>query len=159
RTLEMLMLGMLQDDIYKLFDVLKSESLTPEDYYVVLFLLSLYNDNLLSVELILDEASFVEKLKNIPSISVDANLKGYLTFDEISFLVLIRVSPKPINSIIQLMSNIDRKYLFDYFPMIYGIVLNRVIQSQDKNSNVFIQPIELTDLIYKIADLNSSSKV
>lgn len=159
RTLEILMLGMLQDDIYKLFDVLKSESLTPEDYYVVLFLLSLYNDNLLSVELILDEASFVEKLKNIPSISVDANLKGYLTFYEIFFPVLKRLSSKGINSIIQLMSNIDRKYLFDNFPMIYDIVLNRVIQSQDKNSHVFMQPNELTDLMYKIADLNSSSKV
>jgi type I restriction enzyme M protein len=149
----------VKQQIWAIFDILRSELITSEEYYVVLFLLSLYKDGIIPKDILSNQFDVHD---NLIRIIRDTNEKGthqYLPIYQSFESALKRISSKGLTAIIQVVSNVDKKVLTENFPDIFDSVLYRITQSQGRYGGEFIQPVELTRFICTLANLPRKSKV
>lgn len=156
---EIMPLEAVKSKIWMMFDILRSENISSDDYHVVLFLLSAFKDNLISTDLINEnhhiKESLIERLRN-------SNYEYYEQYAPIiqSFEPSIqRLSENGIRHLFNALVEINKQVLTENFPDVFDSVLYRISQSQGRYAVEFIQPVELTRFMCGLADLKKDAKV
>jgi len=146
----------IKNQIFGIFDLLRTERLSAENYFVILFFLQLYKGT-----------EFDSKL-NDPFDQLEEYIYRYdpyeITFFKESYqvffkLIVNNISFAGLKSVFEYLSRIDRQIVLDNFPDIFESVLFKITQAQNRYGGEFIQPIELTRFICSIADLPEKSSI
>ena len=149
----------ITNKLWSLFDILRSESISSADYYLVLFLLALYKDGYLDY---IQNAPNDYLRQEIESRLKDSNAEYNGEYYEISKAFdssFKRISNTGLYAIIEVLSKTDQEILKEYFPEIFDNLLFRIAKSQGRSGGEFIQPIELTRLVCDLAELPANSTV
>jgi type I restriction enzyme M protein len=153
--------------LWKVFDTLKSEGISSEDYHVLLFLLSVYKDGLLSVDIVNPKShlqftdsnnlykKLVTGLRNSDSELANQYVSILSSFEPI----IARLSESATKHIISVLRDLDMRVLEEHFPEVFDSVLYRIAESHGRSRGEFMQPAELTRFICNLADLPISSRV
>ena len=156
---EIMPLEAVKSKIWMMFDFLRSENISSDDYHVVLFLLSAYKDNLISIDLINEnqhlKEKLIERLRN-------SNNEFYVQYAPIlqSFEPSIqRLSENGLKHFFSVLIEINKQVLTENFSDVFDSVLYRISQSQGRYAGEFIQPVELTRFMCGLADLKKDAKV
>lgn len=149
----------IEQKIWTIFNILRSEPIASEEYYVVLFLLSIYKDGIISKNSLSNQRIIHEEIIRRIADSNEKTTQQYLPIYQSFESVLKRISSKSLIAITQALSNVDQKVLSENFSDIFDSVLYRITQSQGRYGGEFIQPLELTRFICALADLPIESKV
>ncbi|MCX6265752.1 MAG: N-6 DNA methylase [Bacteroidetes bacterium] len=148
----------ITDKMWSVFDILRNEPITPEDYHLVLFLLSIYKDGYFDGNIFLTRI----KIRNIENRLHDYTAKNYAQYAEIYEAFepsLHRLSENGLQAIIQLLLSIDITSLKSNFSDIFDNILYRIAKSQSRFGGEFLQPSELTRFICCLADLSERSTI
>lgn len=145
--------------LWNLFDILRSENINSEDYYVVLFILSLYKDKILKAEVGIENRNIQEQIESA-LYKYESDLqqeyrKIFKSFEPI----LNSISNKALTSIIQAICDIDHDILSKNFSELFDSVLYKLTESLGRYGGEFIQPIEITQLICRLFELPEGAKV
>lgn len=156
---DMMPVKAIEQKIWTIFDILRSELIASEEYHVVLFLLSLYKDGIVSKDTLFKQGNVHEDInRSIHDYDKKAT-QQYLPIYQSFESALKHISSKGLLAIIQAMADVDQKVLSENFFDIFDSVLYRITQSQGRYGGEFIQPLELTRFICALADLPKESKV
>lgn len=149
----------VKSKIWMMFDILRGENISSDDYHVLLFLLSTYKDGLISTDLInLDRnlnRILIERLHNYNRDLHNQYLPIIHSFEP----SIQKLSENGLRHIFSTLDGIDRQVLTENFPDVFDSVLYRISQSQGRYGGEFIQPVEITRFICGLADLKMDAKV
>jgi type I restriction enzyme M protein len=150
----------VKSKIWTMFDILRTENISSDDYHVLLFLLSAYKDGIFSnIEIGKGESNLNERLirdvRNSESDVKNQYLPILTSFEPI----LMKLSDHGIERIIGLLNELKVDVLTKHFSDIFDSVLYRISQSQGRYGGEFIQPIELTRFMCGLADIKKNAKV
>ncbi len=156
---DMIQVKSIASQVWSALDTLRGEHISSEDYYLILFLLSVYKDGyLIDVDTrnpekvrhsLLVALEYAEKKYDFPYLEV------YRSFEH----SISRLSRIGIDHILKSFSKLDIEVLRQHFPAIYDDILYRIAKSQGRYVGEFVQPIELTRLVINLADLDPHAKV
>lgn len=149
----------LKTKIWSMFEILRSENITSEDYHVLLFLLSTYKDGLFNIEVLNGNNNLNERLLRKLRSSESELVNQYSSILNSFEPIVMRLSDRGTRHIVSALSELNRQVLIEYFPDVFDSVLYRITQSQGRFSGEFIQPVELTRFICGLAELHPNSKV
>lgn len=156
---EIMPLEAVKSKIWMMFDILRSENISSDDYHVVLFLLSAFKNDLISIDLVNEnhhiKERLIERLRN-------SNHEYYEQYAPIiqSFEPSIhRLSENGIRHLFSVLVEINKQVLTENFRDVFDSVLYRISQSQGRYAGEFIQPVELTRFMCGLADLKKDAKV
>lgn len=145
--------------VWSLFNILRSEHVSSDDYYFVLFLISIYKDGYFEdiLSTAPDEVKYLieRRLYNSNGIHRELYSEIYKAFDH----SLKQVSNMGLISIFQLLTSIDLVLLKQHFADIFDNTLYRIAKSQGRHAGEFIQPVEITRLVCNLADLPKNSRI
>ena len=149
----------IEAQVWSIAQTLRSESISIEDYYVLLFLLSAYKDNLLPEQSDPFEPNQENKLtENISKLHTDLAIKYRSIFN--AFLpILSQIRQRAAAKIINDLNKIDKDELTRRFPEIFDSLMYRIALSEGRISGEFIQPIEVTRLMLNMVSLPKSARV
>ena len=156
---EIMPLEAVKSKIWMMFDILRSENISSDDYHVVLFLLSAYKVNLVTIDIVNDNHHIKERLNERLR---NSNYEYYEQYAPIiqSFEPSIqRLSENGIRHLFSVLVEINKQVLTENFPDVFDSVLYRISQSQGRYAGEFIQPVELTRFMCGLADLKKDAKV
>lgn len=145
--------------LWSVFDVLRSEPVSSEDYHLILFLLTIYKDGYLHDAI---NATPNDVRYSIEDSIRKSNAENHHQIIEISGAFdhsLKRLSNRALQEIIHVLFSINIDELKLHFSDIFDNVLYRLAKSQGRHGGEFIQPIELSRLVCNLADLESNSTV
>jgi len=156
---EIVPLEAMKSKIWLMFDILRSENISSDDYHLVLFLLSAYKDNILSIDLI-DEnrhlkESLIERLRKTNS-ELDHQ---YVTIFHSFEPSIQKLSDYGLRNLFSVFAQINKPYLIDNFPDVFDGIMYQISQSQGRHAGNFIQPAELSRFMFGLADLKKDAKV
>jgi len=156
---EILPLEGVKSKIWIMFDVLRSENISSDDYHVVLFLLSAYKDDLISIDLVNEnhdlKERLIERLRNSNSELDNQYAPIFQGFKP----SIQKLSNNGIRNFFRVLAEINKQVLTENFPDVFDSVLYRISQSQGRYAGEFIQPVELTRFMCGLADLKRNAKV
>lgn len=145
--------------LWSAFDILRSEPISSEDYYLILFLLSLYKDGyLIDIDTRTPENirhSLVVALHHAEEKYNFPYLEVFKSFDH----AISRLSGNGVDSLLHLFKQLNFGILGYYFVPIFDNILYRIAKYQGRSGGEFIQPLELTHLIINLAELKPNAKV
>jgi type I restriction enzyme M protein len=145
--------------LWSVFDVLRNEPVSSEDYHLILFLLTIYKDGYLHDAI---NAKPNDVRYSIEDWIRKSDVEHYHQIIEISGAFnhsLERLSNRALHEIINILFSINIDELKLHFSKIFDNVLYRLAKSQGRYGGEFIQPIELSRLVCNLADLESNSTV
>lgn len=149
----------LKSKLWRVFDILRSENITSENYYVVLFLLSIYKDNILNVDVGIENKNIKEQIESVLHKSESDLEEGYRNIYKNFEPILNSLSKKGLTSIVKVICDLDYKILSENFSELFDSVLYNLAQSQGRYGGEFIQPLEITRLICGLFELPEGAKV
>lgn len=145
------------NNLWKAFSHLRG-SLPSSDFHVLLFLLTVYKDELIEV----NESSkhfikhdIINQLYNArPNLSEQYNIiiENYIA-------VIERMNDRNLGELISFFSYIDKFYLTKYFSKIFDSILTQISRSQGKSGGEFMQPLEISRLMCKLGDIKERAKI
>jgi type I restriction enzyme M protein len=144
--------------LWSILDLLRGK-IDSQYLYILNFLLSAYNDNLLPDNIFSEE---VQGGKNLFSKINDNEDTLALKYQPIlvAFRPNLDLFPShELLNVIRVLHTIDKKVLSENFSDIFDRLLYRIAQSQGRYSGEFIQPVELTRFICGLADLKKKASV
>lgn len=143
--------------IWAIIDLLRGE-LPSDDYPVVLMILSLYKDGYLTTVIDPSEDIWTRVEHNL-EMSIKAHSYTYNEVYRILSKSLKAISTHKLRHIILLLNQIDQELLTLRFAQIYDECLFTLTASLGRNGGEFSQPVELSQLVYKLAELPSDGTV
>ncbi|MBU1009690.1 MAG: N-6 DNA methylase [Bacteroidetes bacterium] len=156
---EIMPLEAVKSKIWMMFDILRSENISSDDYHVVLFLLSAFKDNLISTDLINENHHIKERLiERLRNSNYESN-EQYAPIIQSFEPSIQRLSENGIRHLFNVLVEINKQVLTENFPDVFDSVLYRISQSQGRYAGEFIQPVELTRFMCGLADLKKDAKV
>lgn len=156
---DMLPLEALKSRIWMMFDILRNERISSNDYHVILYLLSCYKDGFISYDLSYEKLQLKDKLAEHLHNSSHELFKQYEPIHG-SFEPLIKLlSESGTKQLLGALWTLNRQVLTENFAEIFDSVLYRISQSLGKEGADVIQPIELTRLMGGLCDLKPDAKV
>jgi len=156
---EIMPLEAVKSKIWIMFDILRSENISSDDYHVVLFLLSAYKDNLISIDLVNENQHLKEKLIEQLRNSNNEFYEQYAPILQSFEPSIQRLSENGLKHFFSVLIEINKQVLTENFPDVFDSVLYRISQSQGRYAGEFIQPVELTRFMCGLADLKKDAKV
>lgn len=156
---EIMPLEAVKSKIWMMFDILRSENISSDDYHVVLFLLSAYKDNLISIDLINENQHLKERLIERMRNSNNEFYEQYAPIIQSFEPSIQRLSENGLKHLFSVLIEINKQVLTENFPDVFDSVLYRISQSQGRYAGEFIQPVELTRFMCGLADLKKDAKV
>lgn len=148
----------ITNQLWSLFDILRTE-VTSNEYNLVLFLMSIYKDgyleNIQNIDQYDIKALIENRLKDSSFVYHDDYYEIYQSFEH-SFR---RLSERGLFHIFQILLAVDFRLFKENFPDIFDSMLYRIAQSQGRFGGEFMQPIELTRLVYNLAELPTNASV
>lgn len=149
----------VKSKIWIILDVLRSENISSNDYYVVLFLLSAFKDGLISGKISSEDQSLQKSLIEQLYSSNNVLFDQYAPIIECFEPSIHRLSENGIRHIFDVFAAINKKVLTENFPNLFDSILYRISKSQGRSAGEFIQPVELTRFMCGLADLKKNDKV
>ena len=156
---EIMPLEAVKSKIWMMFDILRSENISSNDYHVVLFLLSAYKDNLISIDLVNEKNHLKERLLESLRKTNSEFSNQYAPIIQSFDPSLRRLSENGISNLFSVLVEINKQILTANFSDIFDTVLYRISQSQGRYAGEFIQPVELTRFMCGLADLKKDAKI
>lgn len=150
----------IKQKIWRMFDILRGNSIGLNDYHIILLFLSLYKDDQISKEFLFGESQII--LEEARVLSDKSSIKSENDYSKIiesfnSSLLIIR--NRGFKELIDVLFQIDNAILKENFSEIFDFTLYQITQSQGRSGGEFIQPIEITRFICALADLPEKSKI
>ncbi len=156
---EIMPLEAVKSKIWMMFDILRSENISSDEYHVVLFLLSAYKDNLISIDIVIEnhhlKESLIGQLRNTNNELYEQYAPIIQNFEP----SIQKLSENGLKHLFSVLVEINTQFLIENFPDIFDAVLYRITQSQGRFSGEFIQPVELTRLLCSLAELQPNLRV
>jgi type I restriction enzyme M protein len=153
----------VKSKIWMMFDILRSENISSDDYHVVLFLLSTYKNGIISTDLIDSDKNLnkrlIERLIGRLHNSNSALYNQYVPIIHSFEPSILRLSENGLRHVFDILDGINRQVLTENFPEIFDSALYRISQSQGRYGGEFVQPVELTRFICGLAELKRDAKV
>lgn len=149
----------LKSKLWRVFDILRSENITSENYYVVLLLLSLYKDKILKADVEVENKYIKERIEAILHKSESDLEEGYRNIYKNFEPILNSLSKKGLTSIVKVICDLNHKILSENFSELFDTVLYNLAQSQGRYGGEFIQPLEITRFICGLFELPEGAKV
>lgn len=150
----------VKQQIWRMFDILRNNSIGLEDYHIVLLFLSLYKDDQISKDFL-----FVENQHNYSPRQVESDPNSndleyvYPKIIQSFTSSLLKFKKRGFQELIDALFHIKKTTLKENFSEIFESTLYQIIQSQGRLGGEFVQPVELTRFICSLADLPKNSKV
>ena len=142
----------ISNKIWKCFNILRG-AIPTEQFHVVLFILSAYNDDLID-------------RYNIHKSQIIYGLENRIQFDgfyskifEIYKPIIQNINEESFEEFFYNLTQIDRNVLSVNFELIFEFLLYQLGESQGKRSGESLLPIEITKLVMKLADVSSYDKI
>jgi type I restriction enzyme M protein len=145
--------------LWPAFDILRNEHFAAEDYYVILFLITVYKDGYLLRDRNLKAHNIKSIIINRVSNSEEHNNEQVQGIFQEFHHSLDRLSDRGLHEIIDVLFNLDVEELKLHFTDVFDNVLYKLAKSQGRHTGEFIQPIELSRLVINLAGLEANSKV
>lgn len=149
----------LKSKLWRVFDILRSENITSENYYVVLLLLSLYKDKILKADVEVENKYIKERIEAALHKSESDLEEGYRNIYKNFEPILNSLSKKGLTSIVKVICDLNHKILSENFSELFDTVLYNLAQSQGRYGGEFIQPLEITRFICGLFELPEGAKV
>jgi len=149
----------LKSKLWRVFDILRSENITSENYYVVLLLLSLYKDKILKADVEVENKYIKERIEAVLHKSESDLEEGYRNIYKNFEPILNSLSKKGLTSIVKVICDLNHKILSENFSELFDTVLYNLAQSQGRYGGEFIQPLEITRFICGLFELPEGAKV
>ena len=147
------------NQIFKIFDILKREKISSDEYQIILLFLSLYKEGILSKEIILNQNDIYQKIrKNIEEFDKKSTRQYFPIFKNFED-VLSSISLRGLNSIIEIITSVDKDNLSNNYHLIFDAILYRIVESQGRQGGMFILPSEIASFICNLANPGENSKV
>ncbi len=146
----------IKTKLWRAFDALRPE-VQVEDYYVILFLLSLHKDKVLKID---SRAEDNFSFENIETALLESDVKEpYKEILEFFQPTLNSLSSNALKLITQTICDLDHSIVSNNFPELFDSVLFDLSKSQGKMGGESIQPLEITRLINRLSQLPKDAKV
>lgn len=149
----------IEQQIWKMFDILRGNSIGSNDYHIILLFLSLYKDDQISMEFLFGGSQVNLESKTLLSTDSTMPEQNYSKIIESFNSSLLNIRNNGFRELIDALFQIDKTILKENFGELFDYALYRITQSQGRYGGEFIQPIELTRFICALADLPENSKV
>lgn len=149
----------VESGIWQALNILRSENVSSEDYYVILYLLSLENDNLLSV---IDSRTNAADRINIDSIDNTKESIFNAKYGSIHGCfkpVLDSISYPGFTILKNLLHNIVNCSSNDNFSSLFDRILYELSQSQGRYGGELIQPSELTRFMLSLSEVKNDYNI
>ncbi|MGB4655355.1 MAG: N-6 DNA methylase [Bacteroidales bacterium] len=152
-------LSELKSELWEVFDIFRSENITSENYYVVLFLLSLYKDEILKSDFVVENKCIKEQIESALHKS-ESDLKStYVNIYKSFEPILNSLSENGVTLIVKTICNLDHKTLLENFSELFDSVLYILSKSQGRYGGEFLLSPEITRLICGLFELPERAKV
>jgi len=150
----------IERQIWKMFDILRNNSIGSNEYHIILLFLSLYKDDQISKDFLFGESRLnLEESQIIKDTSSNKSENDYSKIIDCFSSSLVNIRNKGFKELIEALFKIDKVILKREFSIIFDSTLYRITTSQGRFGGEFIQPVELTRLMCAIADLPKNSKI
>ena len=149
----------ITNELWSIFDILRSEPVSSSDYQLILFLLSLYNEGYLTEELLQQSDEVKYSIEKSIRSATSGNSQQYLEIYRAFEPTFKQLSNRGLSLIVQVLTRLDLEELNLHFSEVFDKVLYRIAKSQGRQGGEFIQPIELSRLVIRLADLKPNSSV
>jgi type I restriction enzyme M protein len=152
-------LEILKTQIWSMFEILRNENISTEDYYIVLLLLSAHKEGLIKSDSIHTHRNQIETLlvclKNTERLFNDDFRKVVSIFEPI----IQQLSNEGIRNLISILYELDQKVLSENFSDVFDSVLFKLSQSVGRFSSQTVQPVEITRLMIALAQPNKKARI
>lgn len=149
----------LRSKFWEVFDILRNERISSEEYCVALFLLSIVKDKIFNEDTRFAKPQIKEKiafLVNSPELGLEGKYKDiYKVFEPI----LNAISPEAMFSLICIYLDLDSITLSGNYTELFDYTLNILAQSEGKYRGIEIHSVEIYNLIYGFFNLPEKSLV
>lgn len=149
----------VKQQIWRMFDVLRGNSIGSQDFHIILLFLSLYKDDQISKDFLFGESHRNLEDIHLTGTNSKKSTNDYSKIIESFSSSLLTIRNRGFKELIDVLFQIDKEILKENFSEIFDYTLYRTAQSLGKFGGEFIQPIEITRFICALADLSESSKV
>jgi len=150
----------IEQQIWRMFDILRGNSIRSNDYHIILLFLSLYKDDQISKEILFDENLInIEDARILSDTNSKKPERDYSKIIESFNSSFLNIRNKGFKELIDALFQINKAILKENFSEIFDFTLYRIAQSQGRYGGEFIQPIEITRFICALADLPEKSKI
>src|SRR5690554_242865 len=157
---DMMPVKAIEQQIWRMFDVLRGNSIGSQDFHIILLFLSLYKDDQISKDFLFGEGQLnLEDVQHFEDINSKKSANDYSKIIESFSSSLLTIRNRGFKELIDALFQINKGILKENFSEIFDYTLYRTTQSQGKFGGEFIQPIEITRFICALADLSDNSKV
>ncbi|PXX30404.1 N-6 DNA methylase [Arenibacter sp. ARW7G5Y1] len=142
----------ISNKIWKCFNILRG-AIPVDDFHVVLFLLSAYNDNIID-DFSTKKDHIIIRLKN------SLKIEGYYArIFEIYEPIIQNINEENFEDFYYNLIQIDKKELEIKFELIFENLLYHLSESQGKRSGEFLLPIEITKLVMELAAVPEYARI
>jgi type I restriction enzyme M protein len=157
---DMMPVKAIEQQIWRMFDVLRGNSIGSQDFHIILLFLSLYKDDQISKDFLFGEGQLnLEDVQHFEDINSKKSANDYSKIIESFSSSLLTIRNRGFKELIDVLFQINKGILKENFSEIFDYTLYRTTQSQGKFGGEFIQPMEITRFICALADLSDNSKV
>ncbi len=143
----------MKNDIFKSFNSMRG-AISYNEYWVVLFLLSVYKDNV--------EQRYLNNQENQSNATIELNKSRIKKYDQIYKIVepiLKRLDLNNIDQLFVVFNSMDSSLMSDNFPKLFEKFLQEYNLFQGRMSNTFSQPIQLTQFICQLARIEDARRI
>lgn len=146
----------LQNKLWTATKYLRHEPLETEEYYFLLYLLTLTKEDITKGILHFDHFFIKDEFINILEGCEDTTLKQlFFSFQD----VIGRISNDALFGIFEIMNSLDREVLRSNFSKIFDDLLFKIARSQGRYGGEIIQPAELTNFIARLINTQETKTV
>ena len=156
---DMMPVKAVEQQIWRMFDVLRGNSIGSQDFHIILLFLSLYKDDQISKDFLFGESQRNLEDIHLTGTNSKKSSNDYSKIIESFSSSLLTIRNRGFKELIDVLFQIDKEILKENFSEIFDYTLYRTAQSQGKFGGELIQPIEITRFIFALADLSESTKV
>lgn len=151
--------GEIADKIWVFFDLLRSVRIAPENYHVILFLTSLYRDNIFDEELIDSQENILSGIENR---IYNGNFSCNDVYREIFPLykdVLHYLGDAGLIEMYTIIGGaVPSEFLDEIYPEVFDTLLYKITSSTGKSGGSIL-PVEVSQLIFSICDIPENSVI
>lgn len=157
---DMMPVKAIEQQIWRMFDILRGNSIGSHDYHIILLFLSLYKDDQISIDFLFGESQInLEDWQTLINTNSKQPENDYSAIIESFSSSLLNLRNRGFKELIDALFQIDKAILKENFSEIFDYTLYRITESQGRYGGEFIQPLEITRFICALADIPEKSKV
>lgn len=149
----------IKNKVWQILDIFKHEPIDAVNYPFILFLLSLQKDGILNGLIYTNAEDLKDEFRNAIEKLGDDSSEAYKTLLHFYLPLISPISERGFQHIIQSLHSLNQPVLIEHFAEIFDDLLYKISKSQGRYGGEFIQPVELSRFVCRLAELPKSAKV